>query len=684
MHLAEYFLLMEYKSLGATQISLCLRRLMIVLLALQIGGINSILLPAAEITQKTLPIGIVQGRVTEKTTSVRFKSPMENQRVLIQGVVYQRLLTPQRNGKASFGFFMQNLPENSDHDPKTSDGIYIHWTIGLDSEIPSNWPEPGNQIILEGFVTEEYGQTQLENLNIIRRSKGGSSLLRKLSAFKANPPDEQSTADLYWEQREGMRCIVPKGSMTTSGNKVFSGNSESLLWLIPPNQNPVLQRSDPWARRVFRDPHPLDDHPNSLRDNDNAYRLTLSSLGLKGNFSDRDRLIDPARTFSRLENNVFGAVGYTYNQYRIFIGEPAKFSKGISPAENHTPKTPIEDHVSIATYNMENLYDYRDDPMDPCDFNGNPGITGLRPPFNYVPQDYNTYQRKISGLARQIIGPLKSPDIIMVQEIEDQDIISSLQDLTAAILNRHGPRYESTGINGSGDVRGICNAFLFRVDRVKLSNRKRILDTLKNSTEFQVKPIQTNTQTAFPESMASVNGTINKSQTLARSCLLAIFEPLVNRGETSQILLLNNHFKSVPNRSVELRRQQATLNAGLIRIITETDPEIGIVMGGDLNVFPRPDDPFFNPPSDQLGSIYKEGMFNLYEFLAATKPENAYSYIYQGQAQTLDHLFINTILKSRLIDASGAHINSDWPKASDTQALYGWSDHDPIIAYFRI
>ncbi len=71
---------------------------------------------------------------------------------------------------------------------------------------------------------------------------------------------------------------------------------------------------------------------------------------------------------------------------------------------------------------MENLYDFRDDPFDGCDFLGNTGCPGVNPPFDYVPASAEEYNEQLAALADQIRRDLHSPDVILVQEAEDQDI----------------------------------------------------------------------------------------------------------------------------------------------------------------------------------------------------------------------------------------------------------------------
>ena len=42
-------------------------------------------------------------------------------------------------------------------------------------------------------------------------------------------------------------------------------------------------------------------------------------------------------------------------------------------------------------------------------------------------------------------------------------------------------------------------------------------------------------------------------------------------------------------------------------------------------------------------------------------PAAAYSYSFEGQAQTLDHLFVNDAFYDDLVQMRAAHINADWP-----------------------
>lgn len=139
------------------------------------------------------------------------------------------------------------------------------------------------------------------------------------------------------------------------------------------------------------------------------------------------------------------------------------------------------------------------------------------------------------------------------------------------------------------------------------------------------------------------------------------------------------------------RTEQSRYGAALVNAAAgERKPKHArVLFGGDLNVFPRPDDPFApgHPlfPSDQLGPLYDEaGLENLWDELAREVPASAYIYVFEGQAQTLDHQFVSTQLGSDLTHVRVAHVNADWPADFAGDGARGASDHDPVVSRFRI
>src|SRR5262249_2791185 len=117
------------------------------------------------------------------------------------------------------------------------------------------------------------------------------------------------------------------------------------------------------------------------------------------------------------------------------------------------------------------------------------------------------------------------------------------------------------------------------------------------------------------------------------------------------------------------------------------NPGARVIYGGDLNVYPRPDDPIArsdsDTPSDQLGPLYRAGLHNLWDDLVAADPGSASSYVFEGQAQTLDSLFVTDSLYGDLVEMRAAHINADFPAGDESDGNRGASDHDPQVARFR-
>ena len=68
---------------------------------------------------------------------------------------------------------------------------------------------------------------------------------------------------------------------------MFPSTADSEVWVIARTTRCRAHR--PFARRVFRDPHPLDNQPSPLFDDGNGNRIMLASLGVKATSGDSTR-----------------------------------------------------------------------------------------------------------------------------------------------------------------------------------------------------------------------------------------------------------------------------------------------------------------------------------------------------------------------------------------------------------
>jgi predicted extracellular nuclease len=96
-----------------------------------------------------------------------------------------------------------------------------------------------------------------------------------------------------------------------------------------------------------------------------------------------------------------------------------------------------------------------------------------------------------------------------------------------------------------------------------------------------------------------------------------------------------------------------------------------VVVLGDLNSF------YDSPPLD---AVREAGLRHVYEF---SEPERPYTYIFQGESETLDHILVTPSLYELLVRVEALHINADYPPpVPGDPSARRVSDHDPLVAVF--
>jgi hypothetical protein len=706
-----------------------------------------------------VPVGAVQGVIADGQTD--FTSPLLGDRVAVRGVVTQ--LT--REGNGSRGFFLQERAAATDGDPRSSDGIFLFnggfTTLRTELEGPArqqvggNWPVTvGDEIVLRGLVGQFFGMTQFSGSSsfVWDLTATGLPVEETVEIREIDPPDEAGDSLRYHRRHLGMQLRVPAGSLVVGGRDVFGG-TDAEVWAIR-GDHPVAGRADPYARRVFRDVHPLDNQPGTGFDDGNGYRFVLGSFGVKGATGDPDAVLAPAKTFDTITESNRGGVYLSFGKFTVnVVDQLALDTGGADPADN-APVGPADRarELSVAGYNVENLYDFRDSPNSGCDFAGNPGCfaegESVTPPFDYVPGSDAEHQARLARMAAQIRLDLHSPDIVLVQETEAQDVCrvspqwtpetgaglgagrlecdlvnpgagntgtdgrpDSLHELALVIAEQGGPGYDVAADLDSGDLRGITTAYLFRTDRVELPAPDPDHPVLGSDPQlgYPGAPLPFTTEVSNPKALnaelpeevaATCTGSgptecdgLNVFSRPAQVAQLRVWRAGVGTSTWTDLWLVNNHFSSGPDNRVRQRTEQAAYNARIAATLLAAEPDARVLVGGDLNVFPRPDDPYppGTPipgigvgPSDQLRPLYESPLTNLYERLVAEQPAAAYSFGFQGQAQTLDQLWTSPALRDRVVEVGSAKINVDWPAdaAGEPSAYgrFGVSDHDPQLA----
>ena len=681
-----------------------------------------------------LTIGAVQGSVGDAVDGATHRSSFApasgngtGQAVFVRGVVTQKTLARTSAGASQFGIFVQNSSATDDSDPNSSDGIFVF--MGGFADIlrlyggPAYLPAVGDEIVLRGSVVEFFSLTELSSPRLVAITDTAVDIGTEIVTTEAGPPDLLADANRFWERHEGMRFHVDADSHVVAARDVFPSTADGEIWVIRGDHD-IVDRVNPYERLVYRDTHPLDDiGPVGSFDNGNGMRILLTSHGLKalGNLST---LIAPARTYDTITNELTGGLTFAFSKYSIEVEQQPVLVNGVDPALN-APPAAAEDGVEFATsdYNVENLYDFRDDPFDGCDFAGNLGCPGVNPPFDYVPASEAAYQNHLVDLAKQIAGPMHAPDLLMIQEAEDQDICAvsagtlfcgatddadgkadTLQELALAISAADGPTYDVAYDRDGADDRGIVSAFLFRTDTVELLPADATDPVLGSSPTINYRgtPLGYNADVSNPKvlnadlpSDVSLDTGVDGSNVYTRPPQVGhfrIWRDGIGISVFTDLYAISNHFSSTPDARVGQRTEQAAYNAAIVAALADAGAD-RVISAGDFNVYPRPDDPFAPGQlwgctplpcsvgeSDQLKPMYDADLNNLWDTLVADVPASAYSYNFVGMVQTLDMQWATDAQFADLVQVRAGHFNADFAADYDGDVARGASDHDPQLA----
>jgi uncharacterized protein len=146
------------------------------------------------------------------------------------------------------------------------------------------------------------------------------------------------------------------------------------------------------------------------------------------------------------------------------------------------------------------------------------------------------------------------------------------------------------------------------------------------------------------------------------------------------------------------RLAQAVDLANFVQSRQTSDPTERIILVGDFNFFEF-NDGYVDSMSTLLGApvpdnetvVPGDGVDlvnpNL-TILQDTDPLQRYSFVFDGNAQTLDHAILNAPLIANTLSQRLEHprINADFPETdrNDAEGITRLADHDPLVAYFEV
>jgi predicted extracellular nuclease len=341
-----------------------------------------------------------------------------------------------------------------------------------------------------------------------------------------------------------------------------------------------------------------------------------------------------------------GVLDYSFGNFKLYITQALTRVPGGLLPEAAAPAGSQD--LAIGTFNVENL-----SPLDP--------------------------PAKFARLAGLIVNNLRAPDLLALEEIQDNngptndsvvDASLTYNMLIAAIQAAGGPTYQFRQINPVDDQDGgqpggnIRVGFLFNSDR-----GLRFVDRPGGCPTCAVAPVNHPSGIRLSASPGRIDPT-NPAWTTSRKPLAGEFK---FRG--NKLIVVANHFNSKggdeplfgrfqpPERVTEVQRtQQAQVVHDFVQDILDLDPNANVVVLGDLNDFE-----FSGPMTTLEGTI-------LNTLIETLPPEERYTYVFEGNSQALDHILLSDhLFTSAPFDYDIVHVNAEFADQA--------SDHDPQVVH---
>ncbi|WP_227270829.1 choice-of-anchor I family protein [Roseobacter weihaiensis] len=548
------------------------------------------------------------------------------------------------------GFYLQDA--DGDGDDATSDALFVF--TGSNPTVAA-----GDEIRVQGTVTEfipggagsgNLSTTQISNADIEVLSVGNAlPEATVLGSAGRTPPTEivispeelpvnlqtdpgtfnpETDGIDFYESLEGMRVTVDNPTAISATNRFGE------TWVAADDGTGVTSPTGGLNERGGL---------NINADADGLGDLNPERIQIQ---YDTDLLPDGFARFDMTTgddlSNITGVVGYGFGNFEVLVTEAFEIE---TPSDNNASVTEIEadeDRLTVATYNI----------------------------LNVTAAEADGDADQIAQLASQIVNNLGAPDILALQEVQDDSGVAddgtlsaeqTLQAIVDAIAEAGGPVYEFTsavvdedGENGGVPGGNIRNAFLYNPDRVE-------------AKEFV---------TLESDKLADLGVTNADAFEGTRDPLLGVFE-----FNGQDVTLINNHFSSRFGSTPIFGGQQPFVQAGedareaqslalneVVDALLAEDSDAKISVLGDLNTFEFTDE----LTEDLPGTGKEQVLTNLIDLLEG---DEAYTFSFQGNSQVLDHIFVTDgLLEGVQVDI--VHVNTDFSDPA--------SDHEPVVASFLI
>ena len=494
---------------------------------------------------------------------------------------------------------------------------------------------------------------------------------------------------------EGMRVSVPSMTTTSGTNGSITSANEATETATSVGYFYAVITGTPRPFREpgidIRDPAVPNTPANVARFDDNPERILVNSVLAGGTSIEIST--------GAVLTNVTGVLDFTfsadsfYDPSRLILD--ASYNRAnVTPGLTVQPAAlPASNEFTVASFNIERFYNTSsaDDlyyvPAGVAGFNGSSGTGTTSTGQTFISQAVDitaaAYARRLTKLSLAIRTVLNSPDIVTLEEVENQSVandIAAQVNTDAGVPNLYTALSTDNTTYYTQDGTGISVGFLVKntVDRFGFS-------------QFGARESFTPTTSTSPI-------TLNDRPWLVLNAGL-------KRGTGTKdypVTVIVNHMKALTGQNSTTStstRQKKELQAEDIAKYIQTLQAAGqhVISGGDFNAFE-----FSDGYNDTLGTytnvnvlpatqVVQPGVAGLVTpsltDLALTLPATQrWSYNEDGDAQILDHMVVTPELVSGGGHFAYVHLNADFPLTAynDATTAARVSDHDVALGYFRL
>ncbi|KAH7105575.1 DNase I-like protein [Auriculariales sp. MPI-PUGE-AT-0066] len=311
---------------------------------------------------------------------------------------------------------------------------------------------------------------------------------------------------------------------------------------------------------------------------------------------------------------------------------------------------------------------------------------------DYNVENMSAGSAHIPTVASHIVNNLKSPEILFLQEIQDDDgatdsgnvdASGTLQKLVDAIKTASNgtvvydfievlPENDKDGGQPGGNIRP---AYIYLSSLVTLVN-----GTVGGPLDANSPLLDSDNLINLKFNPGRVDPTNEAAWSASRKPIAAVWEKkgkagqrfiTINLHDTSKGGSSSEHGDARPpvNGGVDQREAQVEAIATFAKSIYAVDKDASVIVSGDWNEFIAADYVF-----KQL-----EGLLTEVDDVAKVPAVERYTYVFNANTQQLDHVFVSPAVAARGLKAEHIHVNTH--AVSYKSRI---SDHDPSVVQVNI